>query len=329
MDGNKFEETVFEKEDELESIIKKNSKTLFGNKTVYFDIKNKIEAKSLGGSIPDGILIDFKDRDNPEFYLVEIELASHDFFRHIFPQITRFFAFFKNTSSRENLMDKLHRLIDSNSTLKNEIEQLSGKKEIYKLLKDIIDNNQNILLIIDDTKAVFNEITRTYIDTWGKMVKIAVFKQYTAKGKTIFTLNPDFENIELVGSISEESEEEIYDEHFHMEGISNEMSDIYKNIKTEIMKIDDKIVFNPQKYYISIKESRNFAYIELKKKKVKIVIMVPHEQGKKIIKTHKLGQLTEGIQKFYGKPCFQVIIENNKNLDEIISAIKEAYDLQK
>jgi len=87
MDGSRFIEIEFEREEEFEKVVKENSKTLFGINTVYFDLKNKIDSKSLGSSIPDGFLFDFRDNENPEFYLVEVELQKHDFYKHIFPQI--------------------------------------------------------------------------------------------------------------------------------------------------------------------------------------------------------------------------------------------------
>lgn len=135
MDGNKFEEVTFKDEPEFERVVKQNSKTLFGSKTTYFDLKNKVDTRSLGSSIPDGFLFDFRDRDNPEFYIVEVELARHDFYKHIFPQITKFFAFFKNPASRNNLIEKLFHFIKSNQQLEEEFKQYSGKKEIYKAIK--------------------------------------------------------------------------------------------------------------------------------------------------------------------------------------------------
>lgn len=94
MNENKFTEVTFRYESEFEELVKMNYKILFGKKTIYFDLKNKIDTKSLGSSIPDGFLFDFRDEENPEFYIVEVEIAKHDFYKHIFPQITKFFAFF-------------------------------------------------------------------------------------------------------------------------------------------------------------------------------------------------------------------------------------------
>jgi len=74
LDEVKFLETKFENEDELEKVVKNNSKLFFGKNTIYFDIKNKIDTKSLGSAIPDAFLFDFSDLENPEFYMVENEI---------------------------------------------------------------------------------------------------------------------------------------------------------------------------------------------------------------------------------------------------------------
>jgi len=79
MDGKRFAETSFTTEEDFEREVKENSQTLFGQKTIYLDIKNKIATKTLGNSIPDGFLFNFKNEDDPEFYLVEVELEKHDF----------------------------------------------------------------------------------------------------------------------------------------------------------------------------------------------------------------------------------------------------------
>jgi hypothetical protein len=70
MDGKRFIETDFDKEEDLEKIVRENARTLFRTRTIYSDLKNKIETGVLGSAVPDGFLFDFKDEENPEFYLV-------------------------------------------------------------------------------------------------------------------------------------------------------------------------------------------------------------------------------------------------------------------
>lgn len=149
LDGIKLSQFKYNSEEEFENDIVISSKALFGKNTVYIDYKKKISGNALGMTIPDGFLIDFSDENSPEFYIVEVELAKHDFYKHIFPQITKFFAFFNNSQSRGDLVDKVYSIIENDNNIKNDIKNLCKGKEVYKLLKDCIDSNQNILLIID------------------------------------------------------------------------------------------------------------------------------------------------------------------------------------
>ncbi len=342
VNGNKFIETEFRSENEIENVIKENCKSLFGTKTIYSNLKNKIDSKSLGSSIPDGFLFDFREKDNPKFYLVELELAEHGFYNHIFPQITKFFAFFNNSESKEKLIGKIHLIITSNAKLKEEFGEYTGGKEPYKAIKDIIDNSQDILLIIDEEMPEFKEIFETYTDTWDKMVTLEILKQYVVllpastptpiDGKPILMLNPDFEYIELPLSQKtgeEEPDKKKYNENFHTEGVEQKIISVYEKLKTDIFKIDSGIKINPQKYYISLRHNKNFAYVYIKKKKMWITIILPYKMGVILIKNHKINEESEGVQKFYGGPCFSVMIENENDLDEILNALSEAYKQQK
>lgn len=328
MDSKKFSETIFKNEEEFEKIIEKNSKQFFGKDTVYFSLKNKIESKTLGASIPDGFLFDFKDRENPEFYIIEVELSKHDFYKHIFPQITKFFAFFKNSTSRNNLIERLFHFIKSSQEIESEFRKYLGRKEIYKASKDIIENSQNILLVIDEDKPEFQEVFETYTDTWDKMVKVEILKQYVAEDRKIFTLTPDFEDIGLIESPGQEETETKYTEEYHCEDVSNKIVSIYENIKNKMIALDSKIKINPQRYYISLRERRNFGFIKIKKKKLQIVIMLPYEIGEKNIKKYKLTQLSEGVQNFYNGPSFMVTLEDDNSIKEVIDALEKAYKKQ-
>lgn len=328
MEGEKFTETDFNREEDFENLIIKKSKTLFGNNSIYFNLKNKIKSQSLGNSIPDGFLFDFKDKENPEFYIVEAELAKHDFFRHIFPQITKFFAFFKNSKSRNELIDTLFNYIKLDTKLEKEFNTYLDKGELYKALKEIIENSQHILIVIDENKSEFQEIMETYTDTWDKMVKIEILKQYTANEKTILTLNPDFEDIELIGSLAQEETIEKYTENFHLEDTENNVKETYQIIKENTLKLSSNIKVNPQRYYIALRDRKNFAYLSFGKKKIQIAVMLPFEVGQKIVKNHKIKEFTEGIQKFYGSASFQITIEDKANIEEVLSLLDVAYKHQ-
>lgn len=329
--GTKLSKVEFHSEDDFENEIKINSKRIFGKKTIYLDIKKKIDSASLGGAVPDGILFDLDDPEDIKFYLVEVELAVHDFYRHIFPQITKFLAFYKNPLSQNNLIEKIFSFITSNQEIEREFKELLGGQEIYKSIKDAVEENKMILLIIDKEKPEIEEVQRVYTDTWSKFVIPEILNKYHSEDKQVFLLEPDFYEKEL--AIQEEETEEpekqiTYSENYHLGEINPSIVSLYLEIKNYMIKLDEKIEFNPQKYYISFRKSRNFAYLDIKNKKIKIAVMLPFEIGQEMIQQHKLRKFTEGIQRFYGRPSFEVTVENNENLDEVLKILEEAYRKQ-
>ncbi len=104
-ENKKYQEYQFKLEEEFEREVIKYSNLFFGENAIFIDVKKKIDSKSIGGTIPDGFLFDLSDPSNSEFYLVEVELSTHDFYKHIFPQITKFFAFYKNPTSQAELVE--------------------------------------------------------------------------------------------------------------------------------------------------------------------------------------------------------------------------------
>ena len=92
-DNRRLPEISFKLEKEFEEEVYRNSKLLFGEKSILLDTKTLLKGDRIGGTIPDGFLFDLSNTSDPQFYLIEVELAKHSFHSHIFPQITKFFAF--------------------------------------------------------------------------------------------------------------------------------------------------------------------------------------------------------------------------------------------
>jgi len=323
--GKKYMEEKFKLEDDFEKEIIDSYKQIFGNDSIYIDAKKKIGTDALGETIPDGFLFNMVDPDNRDFYLVEFELEKHDFFKHIFPQVTKFFAFFKNSKKQKALVEKLFAAINTDASLKSQFKKYLGEKEIYKFLNDIIDSSQNILLVIDGDKPELPEITDTYSDTWGKMVKILVARKYVCAKDYVLTVHPEFENIEFsYEETPAEAEKKsiIYSEEMHLEGVNDNVKEIYSFLKEAVIKMDNAFIFNPQKYYISIKGTKNVVFIKFRKKKIRMVVMLPEADIRLRIANHSIKSLSEGVQKFYNGPCAVVEVHDLKNIDEIIQLLQ-------
>jgi len=326
-DQNRFIEAEIKLEKQLEDDVVNNAKLLFGSDSIYIDAKKKLDSKSLGGCIPDGFLFDLSDKDNPEFYIVEVELAKHDFYGHIFPQFTKFFGFFKISNNKGDLVDKLFGIINNDDSLKKNFKKYLQEKEIYKFIKDLIDESQNILLVIDGEKSELPDVMNTYNDTWGKFVKIIVLKKFVSGNEVLFTMDPEFENIDysyVNKAIDEKQGVSIeYDEHYHLENVSEDIKNAYIVIKDRITQINSDVKFNCRKYYIAIALERNIAIFQFSKKKIRLVVMKDEDYVRSKLINHNVKHLTESVQKFWNGNCCEIELTNSNNLDEVISIIEE------
>lgn len=322
----RFVEKTFSKEKDFENLAFTHSKTLFGQHSIIIDAKKKIDNQALGGTIPDAFLFDLNDPNNPEFYLIEVELAKHSFYNHIFPQITKFFAFFKNLESQNELIGKIYNTVTTDVNLKKEFIDKIGNQELFKFIKDTIENSQNILLILDNDKKELPEIISTYADTWGKMVRLSLLKQYEHNGDSILSLTPEFENIDTIDIASNEQEENktsVYTEDYHLEGVTPEIKETYYALKSALTEKIPTFKINPQRYYISFRKKRNFAFLQIRKKKIGLVALENEEVIKQKIKGYTVSTLGESVQRFYNGDCARINIDKMDNLDEVINLLIE------
>ena len=321
-----FHQFQFSLESDFEKEVVLNSKQFFGSNSIYIDAKRKILTKSIGNSIPDGFLFDLSDKKNPEFYIVEVELAKHDFYSHIFPQITKFFGFYKNFKSQNELVEKIFQFISNDEDLKKEFKKFLGEKEIYKFVKDTLDRSQNVLLIIDGDKKELPEIIDTYSDTWGKMLKLIQIKKFINNDEIIYTVHPEFENLEFAeieDDILDNSEEVEYNEDFHFKGSTEVVRQIYNELKTDLLNVNPTLIFNTKKHYIAIKKDKNVSFFLISNKKLRIIIMQSEEKTRNEIKHHTIKQLAASVQKFWNGPSCALIVETTEHLNEVKTLLRK------
>lgn len=321
-----FHQFQFSLEADFEKEVVLNSKQFFGTNSIYIDAKRKIQTKSIGNSIPDGFLFDLSDKKNPEFYIVEVELAKHDFYSHIFPQITKFFGFYKNFKSQNELVEKIFQFINTDEDLKKEFKKYLGENEIYKFIKDTLDRSQNVLLIIDGEKKELPEIIDTYSDTWGKMLKLIQIKKYTNNGETIYTMHPEFENLEFAEieeDILDNSEEVEYTEEYHLKGSTEAVRKIYNELKADLLNANPSLIFNPKKHYIAVKKEKNVSFFLISNKKIRIIVMQSEDKTRSEIKNHTIKSLAASVQKFWNGPSCALLVETLEDLDEVKTVLRK------
>ena len=88
-ENKKYQPYRFEKESNFEKVVNKLSDDIFGNSSIYLEIKRQVKGKEII-SIPDSYLIDLEDCNNPRLFVIENEIVSHDPFKHIGIQMLKF-----------------------------------------------------------------------------------------------------------------------------------------------------------------------------------------------------------------------------------------------
>jgi len=178
IDGARYKLWTPQNEAVLEDIVKEHAKDIFGEDSIYFDIKQKIKSSAGIGSIPDGYVITLGD--TPRWYIVEVELTSHDPYRHILTQITNFINGVRNVSSQREIVAAIYERINEDEILKASIKQRLAAIEIHSFLSNLISNDPTVAIIIEEETEKLREVSKTLsrsIET-----KVVEFKTFEREG---------------------------------------------------------------------------------------------------------------------------------------------------
>lgn len=204
--------TLFDylKEDEFERVIVAHSKELFGENSIYVDVKKKIKNNNIA-TIPDGYLIDFSFPKEPKLYIIENELSSHDPYKHIGQQILKFAVSYKSSSRKikDILLEDILNNENKKEYVENKIKEMDVRN-IDDLLEKIIHDPKGVscIIIIDETSIdLENVLAQLTIKT-----DILEFKTYKNGNETIHRFTPFQEDIKsLISNDDKKAEAEDFD----------------------------------------------------------------------------------------------------------------------
>ena len=150
IDGVRYEEWVPEgprAEDDFERMVSEHALEIFGEHSLYFGRKLKLQSLSGVGSIPDGyaIVIGYKY----EWHIVEVELSSHPLYNHIVPQISRFISGINNPSTRKTIIEALYHALVADELNYFKMDKIIQSGEYYKFISDIVSNSPVITIIVE------------------------------------------------------------------------------------------------------------------------------------------------------------------------------------
>ncbi len=173
-DGVKYTRHNFETENQFEKVVFSQFKSIFGENAILFD-KQKIKTATGIGTIPDAFVI---SPDKLKWYIIEVELATHNVYSHIIPQITRFKNALDNVQTRRILSKYFDESIGEDLNKLSSWVSATDDKSVFRLLSEILEDEPQLLIIIDGVNEELKIASKNLpFDT-----RINVFKTFCRDG---------------------------------------------------------------------------------------------------------------------------------------------------
>ncbi len=138
------------------------------------------------------------------------------------------------------------------------------------------------------------------------------------KTKSAESIKPLTKQNSVIKSVTDEIK--VYTEEDHLTGYPEEIVELYETYKNAILNLADDIEIVPKKLYIAFKKDKNIVDIVILKKGIKMFINLKKGQlddPKKLMKdVSETGH--------WGNGHYEVIVNDTKNLEYIMSLIKQA-----
>ncbi len=139
-------------EESFEKTVVSLSLEIFGRESIYVDIKKRVKGGDII-TIPDGYLIDLADPENPNLYIIENEIVSHDPFKHIGIQLLKFATSFDEgkVAIRNFLMIEISK---NNQSLKKLEKACSNSsyRNIDNYLDSAVYREFKAIVVIDEAR---------------------------------------------------------------------------------------------------------------------------------------------------------------------------------
>lgn len=185
----------FESEKDFERCVVEHAAEIFGSDRIYLDCKRRIGGRGGKQSIPDAYLIDLSRKREPQLYVVENELASHELFKHIGVQLLQFSVSFRDAGRQ--VKEVLFEEISAEPTAREMCEKYArdaGLRNVDRLLDYLVfETPFRALVVIDE---VTDELTNV-LKNFGFPVEVIEFVTYEDdKGVRIYRFSPFLEDVE-------------------------------------------------------------------------------------------------------------------------------------
>lgn len=290
-----IKEKPFKLEKEIQQLFESNLNTIMGLELVKseFSIKNKrIDSLAYDAQNKAFIIIEYKRDKN-------ISVVDQGF-----------------TYLSLMLENKADFIVEYNESLKKQLkrDEVDWSQTRVVFVSTSFTENQKLATNFKDIAIELWEVKRFENDT----VSITPIK----KSKSAESIKPLTQQNKELKAVQDEIK--VYTEEDHLIKPTEEIKELYELVRNRILTLADDIEVIPQKMYIAFrKDKKNFCYLHLQKKNIKIWLNA------------KWGEINEpkGIaydvsnKGHYGYGDYEIDMKDDSQLEYILSLIKETLSI--
>lgn len=290
---SQIKEKPFKLEKEIQQLFESNLQTIMGLELVKseFSIKNKrIDTLAYDHQNNAFIIIEYKRDKN-------ISVVDQGF-----------------TYLGLMLENKADFIVEYNESLKKQLKRddVDWSQTRVVFVSTSFTENQRLATNFKDIAIELWEVKRFENDT----VSINPIKK-SSSAESIKPITQQNKELKAV-----QDEIKVYTEEDHLVKPNEEIKELYELLRNRILALTDDVELIPQKMYIAFrKDKKNFAYLHLQKKNIKIWLNA------------KWGEINEpkGIaydvsnKGHYGYGDYEIVMKDDSQLEYILSLIKETF----
>ena len=186
-------------ESEMEKDFEKIYREIFGEGALYIPIRKRIGSRIK--KVTDGVMLHLDEKGHPSFWIVEIELATHDPESHIQSQVLGFLRALKDEKSIRILLNIVHEHLESAGLGDADFDWATDffhepsikvhprPLQPYQYLDSLLHKKAGVIIVIDEVRPELEEIVETISEKGQvRVVEFRSFKRNQEKVHTFATL---------------------------------------------------------------------------------------------------------------------------------------------
>jgi predicted transport protein len=193
------------------------------------------------------------------------------------------------------------------------------------LKRDDVDWSQSKVIFVSPQFTKYQKQAINFRDLPIELWEISKF----ANGTLLFNQLKSPETSESITKVSQKSELvqkvsreiKVYTEEDHLNGLPNEVIELYQTLKERILALGDNIGVRPRKLYVGFVADGNFVDIRARRSGIKVWINL---QKGELDDPQKITRDVSEVG-HWGNGDYQVTVNSSEPLDYLITLIKQSY----